>query len=99
MPSPARCAACRNDGDGLANLVSETHHRTLAVVLLDLSDRELDGLLAVRGLLRHGMSPFSVSVRPVFGRLPATLERDSDKTARSAGRTEVQINEHVFDDK
>jgi len=41
-----------DDGDGLAHLVPQAHHRPFAEVLLDLAHRQLEGLFAVRGL-RH----------------------------------------------
>ena len=43
----------RDDRDRLTHLVAEAHHRTFAVILLDLCEGELEGFLAVRGL-RHG---------------------------------------------
>ena len=43
-----------DDGDRLADLVAEPHHRAFSVVLLNLCERQFEGFLAVRGL-RHGV--------------------------------------------
>src|SRR3546814_1327511 len=40
----------RDDRDGLAHLVAESHHRTLAVILLDLSHRKFECFFAIRSL-------------------------------------------------
>ena len=70
----------RDDRDGLADLVTEAHHRAFAVVLLNLRDGEFEGLLAVRGLAAPWVSPFDV-----FGTGVRSVSRDgkeaSDKTA------------------
>jgi hypothetical protein len=37
----------RDDRDRLTDLVTEAHHRTLAETLLDLRERQFEGLLAI----------------------------------------------------
>ncbi|SLC96225.1 Uncharacterised protein [Mycobacteroides abscessus subsp. massiliense] len=71
--------AGRDHGDGLAHLVAEPHDRALAEALVDLCERELESLLAIR-CLRHGVLRFVVVFEDrVSDRLRQTLNPPTDK--------------------
>ncbi|SKZ98083.1 Uncharacterised protein [Mycobacteroides abscessus subsp. abscessus] len=61
----------RDHLDRLPALLTEAHHRTLAEVLVDLGQREVESLLAVLGSCCHGISPCSGWLRFVCAVLRA----------------------------